>query len=201
MSQENLHAQKTALLLDIPDPYHQALFQALDARGYQILTNRSLDPSGPQDNKLQQLIPSDIRKLQEWLDRNQTIIDCMISAASLAIQIPPDDPITYPPYHLYETILKTMNERGYGRIVNLYEGPGSKAGMSMPQLKAIAARCEPLLKDQNILFNSVNIDNRNDLPPDRKEDIYAQRLETILWLATTGEQEPSLEFFRGYHDQ
>lgn len=191
---------RTALLLDIPDPYHQALYQDLDKRGYKILTNRSLNTTVQQDDQPQLLIPTDIRKLQEWLDKNPAVIDCMISAASLAIQIPPDDPVTYPPYHLYETILKVMNERGYGRIVNLYEGPGSKTGMSMPQLKAIASRYEALLRAQNILFNSVNIDNKHDLPPDRQEDIYGQRLETILWLATTAEHEPTLEFFRGYRD-
>jgi hypothetical protein len=191
---------KTALLLDISDPYHRDLIQALDARGYKLLSNRSPDTSGPQDDTPYQVVPADIRKLQEWLDRNPTSIDCMISAASIAIQMPPDDPIAYPPYHLYETIMKGMHERGYGRIVNLYEGPGSSAGMSMPQLKMIAARYEALLKGQNILFNSVNIGSKNELAPERQKDISRQRLETILWLATTEAHEPRLEFFRGYQD-
>jgi len=191
---------KTALLLDIPDPYYKDLIQALDAGGYRVLSNRGLEPSGPQGDEDHQVVPTNIRKLQEWLDSHPITIDCMISAASIAIQIPPDDPITYPPYHLYETILKGMHERGYGRIVNLYEGPGSAAGMSMPQLKTIAARYEVLLKDQNILFNSINIGTKNNLPPEQQEDISRQRMETILWLATTEAQEPRVEFFRGYQD-
>jgi hypothetical protein len=192
---------KTALLLDIPDPYYKDLILALDAEGYRLLSNRSLDIiSAPQSNEEHLVVPANIRKLQEWLDSHPVSIDCMISATSIAIQIPPDNPITYPPYHLYETILKGMYERGYGRIVNLYEGPGSATGMSMPQLKTIAARYEELLKDQNILFNSVNIGTKKNLSPEQQEEISRQRMETILWLATTEAHEPRLEFFRGYQD-
>jgi hypothetical protein len=189
---------RTALLLDIPDSYRKDLIHALKTKGYRLLLTDRNDERDPQlsDHDIQ--LPADIRKVQDWLDNSLVDIDCMITAASMALEIPPAEPITYPPYHLYETILKGMHKRGFGRIVNLYTGPGSTTGLSMPQLKSIAARYDALIRDTNILFNSVNIACPRNLSPDEEADITRQRLETILWLATTEDEEPRLEFFRGY---
>lgn len=189
---------KTALLLHIPQDLLLPLMEALRAQGYRLLV---ANPEGGDALQLaveDETVPADARLLQDWLDGHTQPIDCLITAASMAVQIPPASPVYYPPYHLYEYILKAMNARGHGRVVNLYEGPGSARGLSLPQLETVAARFDELISGADILFNSVNIEHPKGASLEQSNDMLTQRLETITWLATTEEPRPQMQFFRGY---
>jgi len=192
-------AHKTALLLQVPEPYCTGLINALRNKGYQLIVAHeaeTLEQAAPQDIQLQM----DTRALQKWIEDNAKTIDCWITASSLSLEMPQAKTVAYPPYHLYETILRGMNQHHYGRVVNLYEGPGSVHGLSMPQINTIAARYQSLIKGGDILFNSVNIESLPGLTQEQALQVQEQRVDTILWLATTDEHQPRLHFFRGHEE-
>jgi hypothetical protein len=192
-------ANKTALLLQVPETYSTGLINGLRNEGYQLIIANDAEPlevTNSQDIQLQM----DTRALQKWIEENDVVIDCLITASSLTLEMPRTNPVAYPPYHLYETILKGMNQHDYGRVVNLYEGPGSALGLSMPQINTIAARYQSLINNANLLFNSVNIESLPGLTQGQALQIQEQRVDTILWLATTDESTPQLQFFRGYEE-
>lgn len=192
--------QKTALLVHIPHDILAPLMESLRTQGYRLLVTNLNGGDALQLVDGDEGVPTDARLLQDWLDGHTHTIDCMVTAASMAMEIPPARPVFYPPYHLYEFILKSMNAQGRGRIVNLYEGPGSSRGLSLPQLETVAARFDELITGSDILFNSVNIEHPQGMTPEQSKDILTQRLETIIWLATTEEPRPQMQFFRGYAD-
>jgi len=190
---------KTALLLQVPEPYCKALINRLKNEGYQLIIADEAEPFAVTDSQVIQL-RMDTRELQKWIEENEVTIDCWITASSLTLEMPQTNPVAYPPYHLYETILKGMHQHHYGRLVNLYEGPGSTHGLSMPQINTIAARHQSLIKGVDILFNSVNIESLPGLTQEQALQIQEKRADTILWLATTDENTPQLQFFRGYEE-
>ncbi len=188
---------KTALLVQVPTPFLSGLTDLLKEKDYRLIIVNEASPElslGPDDT----LLNMDPRGLQTWLKDHDQAIDCWITAASISLEMPSARPVTYPPYPLYEHILTRMQQYHHGRVVNLYQGPGSAQGLSMHQINTIAARNQSLMQGQDILFNSVNIEPLNGLTQDQERAIYQQRLETILWLATTEDSRPHLEFFRGY---
>ena len=192
-------SNKTALLLQVPEPYNTDLIHGLKNEGYQLIIANESEPLAVTDSQDIQL-QMDTRALQKWIEDNKVTIDCWITASSITLEMPRTNPIAYPPYHLYETILKGMNQHHYGRVVNLYEGPGSAHGLSMPQINTIAARYQSLIKDADILFNSVNIESLPGLTQEQALQVQEQRVDTIRWLATTEEHRPQLQFFRGHEE-
>jgi hypothetical protein len=190
-------AHKTALLVQVPALFLTGLVGLLKEKDYQLIIVNDVSPElslGPEDT----LLNTDTRGLQTWLEDHDLAIDCWITAASITLEMPSARPVTYPPYPLYEHILTRMQQHHHGRVVNLYHGPGSAQGLSMHQINTIAARNQSLMQGQDILFNSVNIEPLSGLTQDQERSIHDQRLETILWLATTEDSRPHLEFFRGY---
>lgn len=194
-------AHKTALLLQVPEPYYTGLANGLRNKGYQLIiaNEAKTEPEITTETEDIQL-NMDARSLQKWIEENDVVIDCLISASSITLEMPQSKTVAYPPYHLYDTILKGMNHHNYGRVVNLYEGPGSAYGLSMHQINTISARYQSLINGANLLFNSVNIESLPGLTQEQTLDIQEQRVDTILWLATTEENTPQLQFFRGYED-
>jgi hypothetical protein len=188
---------RTALLLHLEPEYRDALSDALEQRDYQVIMACLPTQRCPEQSP-HTCIQLDTIELLEWIKTQAPDADCLITSSNLPIQVPPGKNVNYPPYDAYERIITRMNEQGYGRIVNLFYGPGSSQGLSMHQLQTIANRYDALFDHSDILFNSVNIGPVETNAPDEDERIFRERLETIIWLATTDNTSPDKQFFRGY---
>jgi hypothetical protein len=183
---------RTALLLHIDPEYRDALNHELSRRDYQVLEVCRPEETGAH------CINLDTKSLSDWVSNQAPNIDCLVTSASLPIQVPPDQDINYPPYDIYERLLTQMHERNYGRVVNLFYGPESAQGLSVHQLKTIENRYDALFDNGDILFNSVNIGPVETSSPVEAERIFQERVDTIVWLATTERRYPHKQFFRGY---
>jgi len=187
----------SALLLHLAPEYHDALSQELSNQGYQVTQVRLPEQECP-DDKTYDCISLDSRQLLDWIRNEDLDVHCLITSSCLPMQLPPAQNINYPPYDLYEYLLSRMQQQDYGRVVNLFYGPGSSKGLSLHQLQTIENRYDHLFDHRDILFNSVNIGSVETSSPEEAERIFRERIETILWLATTEKDFPHRQFFRGY---
>ena len=187
----------SALLLHLEPEYRDALSEELSKQGYQVIQVRLPEQECPGDTPYN-CVSLDSRKLLDWIRDNTQDVHCLITSSCLPMQLPPAQNINYPPYDLYEYLLSRMQQQNYGRVVNLFYGPGSTKGLSLHQLQTIENRYDHLFDNCDILFNSVNIGNVETSSPDESERIFRERLETTLWLATTEKGFPHKQFFRGY---
>jgi hypothetical protein len=188
---------RSALLIHLEPEYRDALTQALSDQGYLVTQVRLPEQECPDDTTYD-CISLDSRQVLDRVRDETRDVHCMITSSCLPMQLPPAQNINYPPYDLYEYLLSRMRQQDYGRVVNLFYGPGSRKGLSLHQLQTIENRYDHLFDKRNILFNSVNIGAVETSSPEESERIFRERLETILWLATTDKDFPHKQFFRGY---